>query len=117
VARVRTAASVLAPTGAWVALAHGALALGWAPATAYIGLTALAALGIGYEIGDGGTAAALFLLLAFAGTVTIAGAGAWTALLFAPLPALAVAPAAHLGGSVHERRSHAPITGKEVVEA
>ena len=113
---VRTAASISAPAAAWVPLSHGVLGIGWWPAAAFIGLTTAAAFGIGWEVGDGGAAAALFLILAGLGGVMIASVGAWSSLLFANLPALISAPAAHAGGSLREQRSHARIRAKEVVE-
>jgi hypothetical protein len=113
---VRTAASVSAPAAAWVPLSHGVLGLGWWSAAGFIALTAGAAFGIGYEVGDGGSAAALFLILAGVGGVMIASTGAWSSLIFATLPALISVPAAHAGGSLREHRSHARITAKEVVE-
>ena len=113
---VRTAASVSAPALAWVPLSHGVLDLGWWSAAGFIALTTGAAFGIGYEVGDGGVAAALFLILAVVSSVMIVSTGAWSALFLATLPALISAPAAHAGGALRERRSHSRITAKEVVE-
>jgi hypothetical protein len=112
----RTAASIAAPAGAWVPLAHGVLGIGWWAAAGFIALTTAAAFGIGWEVGDGGSAAALFLILAGLGGMMIASVGAWSSLLFASLPALVSAPAAYAGGCLREQRSHARITAKEVVE-
>ena len=118
----RTAASICAPAGVWVLLAHDLLGLGLGRAAMFIGLTGAAAFGIGYEVGDGGAAAALFLLLAGIGLLVIATGGLYgrvgasAGLLFATLPALIGAPSAHAGGSLRERRSHGLIRAKEVVE-
>jgi hypothetical protein len=73
-------------------------------------LVAAAAFGIGYELGDGGLAASLFLLLALGGAflsamLAIDGApGAGMPLVFGTLPALLAAPCAYLGGARREER-------------
>jgi hypothetical protein len=113
---VRTAASISAPAAAWIPLAHGVLGIGWWSAAAYIAVMTAAAFGIGWEVGDGGTAAALFLILAGLGGVMLSSLGAWSPLLFASLPALISAPAAYAGGALREQRSHPRITAKEAVE-
>ena len=113
---LRTAASISAPAAAWVPLAHVVLGTGWWSGAAYIGLTTAAAFGIGWELGDGGSAASVFLILAGAGGVMLASLAAWSPLLFASLPALISAPAAYAGGALREQRSHPRITVKEAVE-
>jgi hypothetical protein len=113
---LRTAATIAAPAAAWVPLAHGVLGIGWWSAAAFIGLTTAAAFGIGWEIGDGGSAAAMFLILAGLGGAMLASLGAWSPLIFASLPALISAPAAYAGGALREQRSHPRITAKEAVE-
>jgi hypothetical protein len=112
-AAARKGACLSAPAAAWAALAHGTLGMGWVSALAYIALISAGAFGIGYEIADGGIAAALFLIMAGVGVVVV---GVSSSLLFATAPALIAAPSAHAGGSLRERRSHPCITGKEAVE-
>ena len=118
----RKAVVVCVPAGAWALLAHGVAQLELGPAAAFVGLTAGAAFGIGYEIGDGGVAAALFLVAGVVGLVVVGTtllsdqALASTGALFAVLPALASAPSAYAGGALRERRLQRPLTGKEVVE-
>jgi hypothetical protein len=104
------------PAAAWGFLVHEALGIGYGSAAGFIVLCIVAAFGIGYEVGDGGSSAALFLILASVGSVLLASTGAWSSLLFATLPALISAPAAYAGGALREQRSHARITAKEVVE-
>jgi hypothetical protein len=116
----RTAALIGLPASAWAVLAQGVAQLRLGSAAAFIGLTAGAAFGIGYEIGDGGTAAALFIVVAAVGLVVIGTAllsgqlAASSGALFGVLPALVAAPSAHAGGALRERRLQTPITGKEV---
>jgi hypothetical protein len=102
---VRTGAPVCLAASAWVFLAHDLVDLPPGAAAAFIALTTAAAFGIGYETGDGGAAAALFLVLAGVGLVFVAQTRAFAVLLFATLPALIAAPSALAGGSLRERKA------------
>lgn len=119
---VARAALISVPGVGWAALAHEALGIPLGSAAALAALSTVAAFGIGYEIGDGGTAVALFLALAGGGVLAMGTAavsdqaGVADGLLFTALPSLVAAPGASAGGALRERRSHPPIAVKEVVE-
>jgi hypothetical protein len=71
---------------------------------------AAAAFGIGYELGDSGLGASLFLMMAGGGAflsamLAIEGApGAGMPLAFGTLPGLVAAPCAYAGGARRDRR-------------
>jgi hypothetical protein len=106
--RARTAA-FLASAAAWIALVHLGMRVELVPAAAFIGLIALAAFGVGYEMEDPGTAAAMFMGLALAG-VLVGGMGAASGtpmlgqvLAFGSAPAMIAAQCAWAGGVRRER--------------
>ena len=95
----------------WVGAVHALLGIG-APKLAFsIALAATAAFGVGYELGDAGTATALFLLLALGGVflsamLAVDGApAAGLPVAFATGPGLIMASSAHAGGSLREARA------------
>ena len=102
------AVAALAGGAAWVATIHLALGISVAALAATPLLVAAAAYGLGYELGDGGMAASLFLLLALGGVflsamLAIDGApGAGLGLAFGTAPALIAAPCAYAGGARRE---------------
>ena len=101
---------------AWALTVDLALDAGFLPALGFVLLLAGAAFGVGYELENAGTAAAVFLLLA-AGAVamTLLGVanrlpGAELALLLGSAPALIAAGGAYAGGALRERSSSADAT-------
>jgi hypothetical protein len=99
----------LASASAWIALVHLGMGVELAPAAAFIGLIALAAFGVGYEMEDPGTAAAMFVGLALAGllvgamSVASGTAGLAPVLAFGSAPALIAAQSARAGCIRRER--------------
>jgi hypothetical protein len=77
--------------------------------TCFVALVALAAFGIGYELGDPGAASTIFLLMAvgalFLTLVAVANGlpGWWLGAAFAGPAALLAAGSAYLVGKVRER--------------
>jgi hypothetical protein len=100
----------LVSTAAWLALAHVALGVELLPAAGFIGLLAVAAFGVGYEMEDPGTATAMFLGLALAGLLLgVMGAASGTVALgpviaFGSAPAMIAAQSARAGGIKREER-------------
>ena len=95
----------------WVGAVHALLGIG-APKLAFsIAVAALAAFVVGYELGDPGVAAALFLLLALGAAflsamLALDGAPApGLPLAFGTGPGLIMASCAQLGGSLREARA------------
>ena len=109
---MRAVATAIALASAlWIGAVHALLGIG-APKLAFsIALAAVAAFGVGYELGDAGVAAALFLLLALGGaflTAMLALDGVPSPgmpLAFATGPGLIMASSAHVGGSLREARA------------
>jgi hypothetical protein len=105
----RGAAILLASVAAWLVLAHLAMGMQLAAAVGFIALVALAAFGVGYEMDDPGTAAAMFGGLALAGVMVGAmGAASGTPVLgqvlaFGSAPAVIGAQCAWAGGVRRER--------------
>jgi hypothetical protein len=100
---------LLASAAAWLALVHLTMGVELAPAAGFIGLIALAAFGVGYEMEDPGTAMAMFLGLALAGVLmgaigAASGTTAWApVLVFGSGPAMIGAQSARAGGMRRER--------------
>jgi hypothetical protein len=101
---MRAAFVITLSAAAWIAVVHSALQVPLGTAGAFIGLMALAAYGVGYEMEDAGTAAAMFAGLAVAAVFLGAVAAASGAFGVGPFlalgtgPALVAAQSAYAGG-------------------
>jgi hypothetical protein len=103
------ATALLVTAAAWIASVHLGMGVALGAGAGFIGLIALAAFGVGYEMEDPGTATAMFVGLALAGILVGAMGAASGAAALAPVlafgsdPALIAAQCARAGGIRRER--------------
>jgi hypothetical protein len=101
---------LVASGSAWALVVHALLGVSLPAVASFIALIAAAGFGLGYEMADGGVAAALFLTMAVAGVLV---SGLWLlggrpgpeiGVAFGTMPALFAAAAAYAGGELREGR-------------